>query len=204
MWPNSVFSVFKNLRRAGVLKNKSRTSTVVPRGCADASIEGAISRPSTDTLEPASPSTAEIRSNRETEAMDARASPRKPRVLTASRSSRSKILLVACRDNASGNSSDRIPDPLSRMRILPIPPASQSISICVEPASNAFSTSSFTTLAGRSTTSPAAIWFASRGERMWIDELDFINLHVCETHHRLSNFMSARPISLRTLSLCFS
>ena len=29
-WPSSVFSAFWNLRRAGVLKNKSRTSTVVP------------------------------------------------------------------------------------------------------------------------------------------------------------------------------
>ena len=29
-WANSVASVFKNLRRAGVLKNSSFTSTVVP------------------------------------------------------------------------------------------------------------------------------------------------------------------------------
>src|SRR5690554_3365075 len=33
-WPNSVFSVRRNLRRAGVLKNRSRTSTVVPCGWA--------------------------------------------------------------------------------------------------------------------------------------------------------------------------
>ena len=34
-WLNSVFSVFKNLRRAGVLKNRSSTSSVVPIGWAD-------------------------------------------------------------------------------------------------------------------------------------------------------------------------
>ena len=34
------------------------------------------------------------------------------------------------------------------------------------PASSEFSTSSFTTDAGRSTTSPAAIWFATRSGRM--------------------------------------
>ena len=33
-WPNSVFSVRKNLRLAGVLKNKSLTSTLVPIGWA--------------------------------------------------------------------------------------------------------------------------------------------------------------------------
>ena len=39
------------------------------------------------------------------------------------------------------------------------------------PASIAFSTSSFTTDAGRSTTSPAAIWFTVAGSRMRIKEL---------------------------------
>ncbi len=33
-WSNSVFSARRNLRRAGVLKNRSRTSTLVPTGCA--------------------------------------------------------------------------------------------------------------------------------------------------------------------------
>src|SRR3981189_2529463 len=47
------------------------------------------------------------------------------------------------------------------------PPASISILIRVAPASMAFSTSSFTTEAGRSTTSPAAIWLArSAGSRV--------------------------------------
>ena len=36
------------------------------------------------------------------------------------------------------------------------------------PASSAFSSSSFTTLAGRSTTSPAAIWLATRSGSTWM------------------------------------
>src|SRR5262249_51709880 len=44
----------------------------------------------------------------------------------------------------------------TRMRARP--PLSIAISMLAAPASSAFSTSSFTTLAGRSTTSPAAIW----------------------------------------------
>ena len=45
----------------------------------------------------------------------------------------------------------------------PYAPSSSSTSMRVAPASIAFSTSSFSTDAGRSTTSPAAIWFASCG-----------------------------------------
>ena len=78
-------------------------------------------------------------------------------VSTASRSSRLAILLVAWRDTASGNCSAAMPLPLSRIRIRRTPPSSRSISTRVAPASIAFSTSSLTTDAGRSTTSPAAI-----------------------------------------------
>src|ERR1700736_3190505 len=48
------------------------------------------------------------------------------------------------------------------------PPASTLIFIRVEPASSEFSSNSFTTEAGRSTTSPAAILLATVSERMWI------------------------------------
>src|SRR5690606_27593626 len=58
-----------------------------------------------------------------------------------------------------------MPTPSSRTRISLTPPASISTSIRRAPASSAFSTSSFTTEAGRSTTSPAAIWLASRGDK---------------------------------------
>ncbi len=54
-----------------------------------------------------------------------------------------------------------IPMPSSLTRMRRRPPSSTSSSIAVAPASSAFSTSSLTTDAGRSTTSPAAIWSAT-------------------------------------------
>ncbi len=159
-----------NLRRAGVLKNRSRTATLVPRGCGAGETRGAISRPSATTRQPlaGSSETFENSSSRETELIEASASPRKPRLATPSRSSRLSILLVACRDSASGRSSSVMPQPLSRTRISRAPPPSSSSSMRVLPASMAFSTSSLTTEAGRSTTSPAAIWLARRGLRIRI------------------------------------
>ena len=52
-----------------------------------------------------------------------------------------------------------MPVPSSRTRQSSAPPPSTSISIVRAPASRLFSTSSLTTDAGRSTTSPAAIWW---------------------------------------------
>jgi hypothetical protein len=104
------------------------------------------------------PSRRELRRKRLTDATDGSASPRKPSVATASRSSMLAILLVAWRCTANGNSAASMPPPSSRMRIRRTPPSSSSMSIRCAPASSAFSTSSLTTDAGRSTTSPAAIW----------------------------------------------
>ena len=50
-----------------------------------------------------------------------------------------------------------MPQPSSVMRISERPPAAVTTSISPAPASSAFSTSSLTTLAGRSITSPAAM-----------------------------------------------
>src|ERR1700731_1002069 len=58
------------------------------------------------------------------------------------------------------------------MRMSLRPPASTSMRIRVAPASREFSRSSLTTEAGRSTTSPAAIWFATRSERMRMRPMD--------------------------------
>jgi DNA mismatch repair protein MutS len=68
-----------------------------------------------------------------------------------------RILLVECRKNAERTSSRSIPQPLSVIRMNEIPPSLISTTTAVAPASMAFSTSSFTTEAGRSITSPAAI-----------------------------------------------
>ena len=51
------------------------------------------------------------------------------------------------------------------------PPLRNSTSIRVAPASRLFSTSSLTTAAGRSMTSPAAIWLATRSDRMRIVDM---------------------------------
>ena len=99
-----------------------------------------------------------INSTWETAAILESASPRKPREDTVSRSSAVRILLVEWRRNANGSSSFLIPHPLSVIRINPMPPCRISTVIAVDPASMAFSINSFTTEAGRSTTSPAAIW----------------------------------------------
>src|SRR6185295_12964460 len=61
-----------------------------------------------------------------------------------------------------------MPAPSSLTRIRLFPPSSISMRIALAPASSAFSISSFTTDAGRSTTSPAAIWSATWGARMAI------------------------------------
>ena len=96
----------------------------------------------------------------ETEAILGNASPRKPKVFKVIRSSALTILLVACLRTASLAFSSLIPLPLSTTRMYSVPPAKMVTSILSEPASSAFSTNSFTTEAGFSTTSPAAIWLA--------------------------------------------
>ncbi len=95
----------------------------------------------------------------ETAAIDANASPRKPSEAIAYKSSSLFNLLVAWRRNAVFASSSSMPTPLSATRIYVIPPSTISIAIAVLCASIEFSTSSFITEAGRSTTSPAAILF---------------------------------------------
>src|SRR5580704_12982668 len=114
----------------------------------------------------AAASAHDTRRSRATEPIEGSASPRKPSVLTASRSSSDAILLVAWRCRASGSSSARMPRPSSRTRIRPTPPRSTSMSMRLAPASRLFSTISLTTEAGRSMTSPAAIWSTSSPESM--------------------------------------
>jgi hypothetical protein len=98
----------------------------------------------------------EASTSRPTAPSEASASPRKPKLWIARRSLPS-IFEVACRDSASGKSSARMPWPSSKTRISVLPPSACATSIRRAPASSAFSTSSFTAEAGRSTTSPAAI-----------------------------------------------
>jgi hypothetical protein len=145
-------------RRVGVLKNSSLTSTVVPtaRAAGRSSPLPACSRNALGW-----PAVRDSRLSSETDAIAASASPRKPIVATDSRSASEPILLVACRRSASASSSRAMPQPSSSTEISRTPPASSRTVTCAAPASSALSTSSRTTDAGRSTTSPAAIWLIS-------------------------------------------
>src|ERR687890_683442 len=135
---------------------------VVPLGWEAAEVSAA-SPPSTTTLV-AAPSPVEVvREKEETLAIEGSASPLNPRVLTASISSTFRILLVACLSTESPASSGDIPEPSSRTRMREVPPSPSSTSMREAPASRAFSTSSLTTEAGRSTTSPAATCWATLG-----------------------------------------
>ena len=161
----SVDWLLRNFFLAGVLKNKSRTSTRVPTGQPASStlrMEPAL----TSTRQPASRSAGrERRVMRLTAEMLGMASPRKPRVPTCKRSSPVDTLLVAWRSRHMSRSSRSMPQPSSTTRISERPAASTCTAILAAPASNAFSNSSFNTLAGRSTTSPAAIWLATSSDK---------------------------------------
>ncbi len=65
-----------------------------------------------------------------------------------------------------------MPQPSSPIAIRALPPLSSWISISPAPASSAFSTSSLTTDAGRSTTSPAAIWLTRVSGRRWMRDME--------------------------------
>ncbi|EKD70351.1 MAG: hypothetical protein ACD_46C00558G0001 [uncultured bacterium] len=74
-----------NLRRAGVLKNKSCTSTVVPCGCAAGAISSSAS-PASLICQPVWLANAEINDKRDTELILANASPRNPSVMICDKS----------------------------------------------------------------------------------------------------------------------
>ena len=154
---NSTWSLFRKLRRAGTLKNRCLTTIRVPTSQATAS-DGWASPPSITCKTPSSSSARRVRSStRAMLAMLARASPRKPIVARASRSSAERSLEVACRSKQSAASSGPMPIPLSSTAMRFRPASLSSTVIREAPASSAFSMSSFTTEAGRCTTSPAAI-----------------------------------------------
>ena len=150
-------AVFRNLRRAGVLKNRSCTSTVVPGERATAP-RPATRPPSTSTNAAASaPAGRETSRRRLTAAMLGSASPRKPSVASRSRSSIVPSLLVACRSSASSSSSAAMPAPSSATVKPWSSERSTRTSTRCAPASSAFSSTSFRAESGRSMTSPAAM-----------------------------------------------
>src|SRR5688500_10025821 len=90
-----------------------------------------------------------------------------------------------------------MPQPSSLTRISFLPPSSRATSMTLAPASMEFSTSSFTTEDGRSTTSPAAIWSATALERMVINGILSPKLPVLSPRRRGN--VSLLAISLNVL-----
>ena len=165
---DSVTSFFKNFLLAGTLAKRFSTMTVVP-SVAARSETLRIFPPLASSIAPLSaPLWREIILISETDAIAASASPRNPSVRMPSRSSAVRILLVACRRIATGRSSGSIPHPLSATRIYVTPPFCISTVIAVAPESIEFSSSSLMTEDGLSTTSPAAIRFATANDSTFI------------------------------------
>ena len=170
----SARSDFRNLSRAGVAENSSRTSTQVP-GLSAAGRTACLAPRSTTISWPLPASRRrDLMERRAMEPIEGSASPRKPSVAMLNRSS-SASLEVACRSTASARSAAPMPSPSSVTRISDSPPAAVTTSMSRAPASSAFSTSSLTTLPGRSITSPAAMrltvsglsWRMGMGCALW-------------------------------------
>ena len=164
----SARSVLRNFKRAGVAKKRSATSTRVP--CIIATGFTSPLRPaSTVRVDPVAASfMREAIVKRATAPIDGSASPRKPNVAIAKRLP-SGIFEVAWRSTASARSFSLMPIPSSTTRMRSRPPDVITISMWRAWASIAFSTSSLTAEAGRSTTSPAAMRSISTGSSLRTD-----------------------------------
>ena len=139
------------------MKKRFRIRNVVPVGAPTSSNTVSLGPSITRWVPVRASAVLVITSTMATAQMLDNASPRKPRLAMTVRSSAPRILLVAWRRKAVRSCSLGIPDPLSVTRMKLMPPSLISTVMESAPASMAFSTSSFTTLEGRSTTSPAAI-----------------------------------------------
>ena len=152
--------------RAGMLKNRSRTSTCVPTGMPTSRASARRPpRPSAGSPRVGVGGARRQRQPRHRRDRRQRLAAEAQRAQPAQSSARRELggrvprAAPAARRPASCRSRRRRRGPAAR------PPASISTSMRRAPASSAFSTSSLTTDAGRSTTSPAAIWFGQLGRQ---------------------------------------
>ena len=150
-------SDFRNLRRAGVAENRSRTSTREPaiqRRRSDRLLAAAID----DDFEAVACAVLARGDRQVADRADRRerlaAKPERSGCRAGRRLAVSMWRGARRRDRGWSRS---IPWPSSVTRMSDRPPAAVTMSISRAPASMAFSTSSLTTLAGRSITSPAAM-----------------------------------------------
>ena len=174
---NSVASFFRNLYLTGVLKNSFSTIIVVPTGNPISSTS-IISPASAIILVPFSSAVLVSIVSSDIDAILASASPLNPIEYVCSKSSILLILLVACLSNDKGISFADIPFPLSTIFTRVFPPFFTSTTILVAPASIEFSTNSFTTFAGLSITSPAAILFIVKSSSNTIFPIFYLFLYL--------------------------
>jgi len=182
IYPDSVKSFFKNLYLTGVLKNKFFTVIDVPVLQPISSCSKTFPASTTNLVPISSFSVFVINSTFATAAILAKASPLNPIEWIVSMSLACLILLVACLSKAISVSSFAIPLPLSVIRIKDIPPFFISTVIAVAPASIEFSTISFTTEAGLSITSPAAILFIVNSSNKTIFPIYFFSFSYIHYH----------------------
>ena len=100
----SARSLFRNLRRAGVAENSSRTSTHVPALSAAGRTASLAPRSTTISCAAAASRCRDLIDSRAIDPIEGSASPRKPSVAMLKRSS-SPSLEVACRSTASARSA---------------------------------------------------------------------------------------------------
>ena len=103
---------------------------------------------------------------------------------------------MACRWKRCAVSSAAMPAPSSVTWTWSRPPVCTSTETLVAPPSSAFSTSSFTTDAGRSTTSPAAMRAATSGAKTWMGTPQPPEPQGCEFEARWRMASYTRVISL--------
>ncbi len=164
---SSVVWPLRNFLRAGVLKKSSWISTSVPYSMTTG-FKLNFSPPRQWISQPVSWFRVRLlKATSDTAPIVYKASPRKPKDRIEKRSSKERILLVVCRRKIFSKSSGSMPVPLSLRRIKVFPESLRWSSMESASASRAFSRSSFTTEAGRSMTSPAAILEISSGVNRW-------------------------------------
>ena len=194
-------SFFRNFLLAGIFEKRFSTITVVPFLRAASEISVTLPYSALSMCPKRSSFFFDIIRILDTDEIAASASPLKPSVTIPSRSAAECILLVAWRMILTGRSSPDIPQPLSVTRINDTPPRFISTVISSAPESIAFSRSSFTQEEGRSTTSPAAIIFATRMSSTFIIPIQSISFPAFRTlgPPGFSRFRSSRLSALSVL-----
>ena len=194
MCESSVDSAFRNLRRAGMLKNRSRTVIDVPSG-SPASSTRRILPPAISMTVPAASSGARVSSRKRRDRSDGR----QRLAAESQRGDGQQVFGIA--DLRGGVALEGQHGVVAHHAAAVVGDLDELLAAgldvdanAVAPASSEFSSSSFTTDAGRSTTSPAAILLATFSERTWMRPMKAVlssQFSVLSCHVLSSQFQSS-------------